>query len=82
MDRPTGLDDRARDDLDRIADEMEADGLPRSADLLRVIVHPDRWREWEMAGARTGFAWGVATGVGLTLAVMAWAYVVRQGAGG
>ncbi len=78
----TGLDDRARDDLDRIADEMEADGLPRSARLLRVIVRPERWREWEMAGVRPCFAWGVATGVVLAPAAVVWADVVRGWVGG
>ena len=76
-DRPRGLTEADRDDLDRIADEMAADGMPRSAEWLRRIVHPDRMREWELSGVRPCFAWGMAVGVVLVLAVQVWADVVR-----
>ncbi|PAP76365.1 hypothetical protein [Rubrivirga marina] len=67
-DRSRGLTEAARDDLDRIADEMEWDGLPRSAGVLRSIVRPDRGLEWGRTGVRPCFVGGVVTGVLLVLA--------------
>jgi len=55
-----GLTVATREDIDRIADEMERDGLPRSVRVLRRIARPDQLREWDMAGARPCFGWGEA----------------------
>ena len=64
--------DDEREDLDRLADEMEWDGMPQSADWLRRIIDPGMMEEWRATQVRRCFAWGTVTGTLLTLAVVLW----------
>ena len=66
------------DDLLRIADEMAADQMPRSAAWLRRIADPAEEARWRRGEVRKCFAIGTVVGVLLALAVRVWWEVLTR----